>query len=74
MGRWWRYKWITFHPSLTLVSCFPHRSRLQQTQFIHIHLALSGDTYNDFRIHHPFLWMLCSPLLFRISEPVTKRG
>ncbi|EFB2075204.1 DsbA family protein, partial [Escherichia coli] len=17
-GRWWRYKWITFHPSLTL--------------------------------------------------------
>ncbi|EFI4273842.1 DsbA family protein, partial [Escherichia coli] len=17
MGRWWRYKWITFHPSLT---------------------------------------------------------
>ncbi|EFC2190475.1 hypothetical protein E5H85_22100 [Escherichia coli] len=18
MGRWWRYKWITFHPSLTL--------------------------------------------------------
>ncbi|ABG16764.1 hypothetical protein A1122_18315 [Yersinia pestis A1122] len=19
MGRWWRYKWITFHPSLTLV-------------------------------------------------------
>ncbi|MDN0465023.1 copper resistance protein [Escherichia coli] len=21
-----------------------------------------------------FLWMLCSPLLFRISEPVTKQG
>ncbi|ASF01682.1 hypothetical protein DP934_22220 [Escherichia coli] len=19
MGRWWRYKWITFHPSLTLI-------------------------------------------------------
>ncbi|TFN99978.1 hypothetical protein ELX89_23870 [Escherichia coli] len=19
MGRWWRYKWITFHPSLTAV-------------------------------------------------------
>ncbi|AJK10300.1 hypothetical protein BFI45_19845 (plasmid) [Yersinia pestis subsp. microtus bv. Altaica] len=19
MGRWWRYKWITFHPSLTIV-------------------------------------------------------
>nr|DAM00923.1 MAG TPA: 3-oxoacyl-(acyl carrier protein) synthase II [Caudoviricetes sp.] len=18
MGRWWRYKWITFHPSLTV--------------------------------------------------------
>ncbi|HAN8818745.1 TPA: hypothetical protein IGN27_001059 [Escherichia coli] len=18
MGRWWRYKWITFHPSLTI--------------------------------------------------------
>ncbi|EDR39556.1 transferase [Yersinia pestis biovar Orientalis str. F1991016] len=18
MGRWWRYKWITFHPSLTM--------------------------------------------------------
>ncbi|PCQ80059.1 chemotaxis protein, partial [Escherichia coli] len=18
LGRWWRYKWITFHPSLTL--------------------------------------------------------
>ncbi|EGD5101073.1 transferase [Escherichia coli] len=24
MGRWWRYKWITFHPSLTIDSlvCF----------------------------------------------------
>ncbi|EBT9682965.1 integrase [Salmonella enterica] len=20
MGRWWRYKWITFHPSLTISS------------------------------------------------------
>nr|WKV18201.1 hypothetical protein [Escherichia coli] len=20
MGRWWRYKWITFHPSLTIVA------------------------------------------------------
>ncbi|EDR59677.1 conserved hypothetical protein [Yersinia pestis biovar Antiqua str. UG05-0454] len=20
MGRWWRYKWITFHPSLTLIT------------------------------------------------------
>ncbi|MDI4277095.1 hypothetical protein E7U82_04490 [Escherichia coli] len=20
MGRWWRYKWITFHPSLTPTS------------------------------------------------------
>ncbi|EFD5083950.1 hypothetical protein F0306_13375 [Escherichia coli] len=20
LGRWWRYKWITFHPSLTLFS------------------------------------------------------
>ena len=20
MGRWWRYKWITFHPSLTLMT------------------------------------------------------
>ncbi|MRO46039.1 transferase, partial [Yersinia pestis] len=19
-GRWWRYKWITFHPSLTFIS------------------------------------------------------
>ncbi len=19
MGRWWRYKWITFHPSLTVI-------------------------------------------------------
>ncbi|HCN4253912.1 TPA: Hok/Gef family protein [Escherichia coli] len=19
LGRWWRYKWITFHPSLTLI-------------------------------------------------------
>lgn len=19
MGRWWRYKWITFHPSLTII-------------------------------------------------------
>ncbi|EIR21481.1 hypothetical protein YPPY47_2084, partial [Yersinia pestis PY-47] len=18
LGRWWRYKWITFHPSLTI--------------------------------------------------------
>ncbi|MCH7113163.1 hypothetical protein EFJ52_21575 [Escherichia coli] len=22
MGRWWRYKWITFHPSLTIVYSF----------------------------------------------------
>ena len=22
MGRWWRYKWITFHPSLTLLNVF----------------------------------------------------
>ncbi|PJW22651.1 ABC transporter ATP-binding protein, partial [Escherichia coli] len=22
MGRWWRYKWITFHPSLTAVHDF----------------------------------------------------
>ncbi|ABX85043.1 phage family integrase [Yersinia pestis Angola] len=21
MGRWWRYKWITFHPSLTFAGC-----------------------------------------------------
>ncbi|WP_017204775.1 hypothetical protein, partial [Yersinia pestis] len=20
LGRWWRYKWITFHPSLTLIA------------------------------------------------------
>ncbi|WP_414629304.1 hypothetical protein, partial [Escherichia coli] len=20
LGRWWRYKWITFHPSLTLTA------------------------------------------------------
>ena len=20
MGRWWRYKWITFHPSLTVIT------------------------------------------------------
>ncbi|MFV2438924.1 DUF1010 domain-containing protein [Escherichia coli] len=20
MGRWWRYKWITFHPSLTVLA------------------------------------------------------
>ncbi|EIS84029.1 hypothetical protein YPPY72_0342, partial [Yersinia pestis PY-72] len=19
LGRWWRYKWITFHPSLTIM-------------------------------------------------------
>ncbi|EIQ97358.1 hypothetical protein YPPY54_4408, partial [Yersinia pestis PY-54] len=19
LGRWWRYKWITFHPSLTII-------------------------------------------------------
>ncbi|QFR91107.1 hypothetical protein GCK68_19470 [Yersinia pestis] len=22
MGRWWRYKWITFHPSLTLYDIY----------------------------------------------------
>ncbi|ABX84977.1 iso-IS1 ORF2 [Yersinia pestis Angola] len=29
MGRWWRYKWITFHPSLTPgfgVYCYAHFS------------------------------------------------
>ncbi len=28
MGRWWRYKWITFHPSLTAWK--EHRDRYQQ--------------------------------------------
>lgn len=29
MGRWWRYKWITFHPSLTpLVGKLPSRQSL----------------------------------------------
>ncbi|GHO28379.1 hypothetical protein MY013_41900 [Escherichia coli] len=27
MGRWWRYKWITFHPSLTIT---PEQREIQQ--------------------------------------------
>lgn len=25
MGRWWRYKWITFHPSLTVDKGYSYR-------------------------------------------------
>ncbi|ABG13436.1 hypothetical protein YPA_1469 [Yersinia pestis Antiqua] len=26
MGRWWRYKWITFHPSLTVLDELKNQS------------------------------------------------
>lgn len=29
MGRWWRYKWITFHPSLTIILPFTLLRRLE---------------------------------------------
>ncbi|EDR39803.1 conserved hypothetical protein [Yersinia pestis biovar Orientalis str. F1991016] len=35
MGRWWRYKWITFHPSLTdrqgSKASAPRMARLEPT-------------------------------------------
>ncbi|EDR63105.1 phage family integrase [Yersinia pestis biovar Antiqua str. UG05-0454] len=32
MGRWWRYKWITFHPSLTLLGTCIQRALCQPYQ------------------------------------------
>ncbi|EAP3216893.1 transferase [Salmonella enterica] len=34
MGRWWRYKWITFHPSLTGKA--DHLILLQNTKVVKI--------------------------------------
>ncbi|EFH9440181.1 hypothetical protein GA363_26255 [Escherichia coli] len=35
MGRWWRYKWITFHPSLTIT-----RTSIIYTGFLALLLIL----------------------------------
>ncbi|EER2607773.1 TPA: EAL domain-containing protein [Escherichia coli] len=41
MGRWWRYKWITFHPSLTLDDCFSESN----CEFIE-----SGVSFNGYKL------------------------
>ncbi|AUM08491.1 hypothetical protein CFI09_14335 [Escherichia coli] len=30
LGRWWRYKWITFHPSLTIICTECRKSEVMQ--------------------------------------------
>ncbi len=49
MGRWWRYKWITFHPSLTitaikaLIMC---PQRLKEAGLL-ASTGSTGDSYDD---------------------------
>ncbi|QFU40465.1 transferase [Salmonella enterica subsp. enterica serovar Schwarzengrund] len=37
MGRWWRYKWITFHPSLTC-----QHNLCNMFNFIHTFTTIEG--------------------------------
>ncbi|WP_209024739.1 hypothetical protein, partial [Escherichia coli] len=42
LGRWWRYKWITFHPSLTLsIGPPPQRIFFAIRQEVHLSVAAS---------------------------------
>ncbi|EHU10061.1 hypothetical protein ECDEC1B_3521 [Escherichia coli DEC1B] len=41
MGRWWRYKWITFHPSLTKA----HGEKRKKAQYVSLLPPAGGNKY-----------------------------